>query len=387
VDQSKEELKSQLAKALQRLSELEPLENKYKLVETALRQQNEFFHHVLESLTHPFYVLDAHDYTIKAANSAARLEDLVSKPTCFALTHRRDIPCDGHEHTCPLQIVKRTKKPLTVEHIHHDKDGNSRNFEVHAYPILDNEGNVVQMIEYSLDITDRKKLEKEIKDYAEKIKLFAYSISHDLKNPLIAINGLTKLLDKLYSDRLDEKGKVICSQINKESEHAMALIEEIKVFIRTKEMPLAFEALKPKEIITQIREEFGTAIVNRQIKWSEPEDIPEIKADKLSLIRVFRNLVDNALKYGGNELSEIKIGYSGSDAFHVFSVSDDGPGIEKENFDKIFGLFQRSETGKKQEGLGLGLAIAKEVAEKHGGRTWVEQRPEKGVTFYISIMK
>lgn len=386
-DQRNEKLKSQLAMALQRLSELETLENKCKLVETELRQQNEFFHHVLESLTHPFYVLDANDYTIKVANSAARLGDLSSKPTCFALTHRRDTPCDGNEHTCPLQVVKNTKKPFTVEHIHYDKDGNPRDFEVHAYPILDSQGNFVQMIEYSLDITDRKKLEKEIKDYTEKIKLFAYSISHDLKNPLIAINGLTKMLERRYSDRLDENGKVICSHIVKESDHAMALIEEIVVFIRTKEMPLSFEPLKPKEIIKQIREEFGTAIVNRHINWLEPEDIPEIKADKLSLIRVFRNLVDNALKYGGNELSEIKIGYSGSEAFHVFSVSDDGPGIDKEDFEKIFGLFQRSETGKKQEGLGLGLAIAKEVAEKHGGKTWVERRPDKGVTFYISLAK
>ena len=386
-NQSKENLKSQLANALQRLSELEDIKNKCKFMETELRQQNEFFHHVLESLTHPFYVLDANDYTIKVANSAARLGDLSSKPTCFALTHRRDKPCSGNEHTCPLQVVKKTKKPFTVEHIHYDKDGNLRDVEVHAYPILDKEGNVVQMIEYSLDITDRKKLEKEIKDYAEKIKLFAYSISHDLKNPLIAINGLTKILERRYGERLDEDGKVICSHIVKESDHAMALIEEIVLFIRTKEMPLTFEPLKPKEIIKQIREEFWTAIVNRQINWSEPDDIPEIQADKLSLIRVFRNLVDNALKYGGNDLSEIKIGYSGSKAFHVFSVSDDGTGIDKENFEKIFGLFQRSETGKKQEGLGLGLAIAKEVAEKHGGRTWVERRPEKGVTFYISLSK
>ena len=99
-NQSKENLKSQLANALQRLSELEDIKNKCKFMETELRQQNEFFHHVLESLTHPFYVLDANDYTIKVANSAARLGDLSSKPTCFALTHRRDKPCSGNDWCC-----------------------------------------------------------------------------------------------------------------------------------------------------------------------------------------------------------------------------------------------------------------------------------------------
>jgi light-regulated signal transduction histidine kinase (bacteriophytochrome) len=352
-----------------------------------LRHQNEYFYQVLESLTHPFYVLDARDYSIIVANSASRLGSLALKPTCYSLTHRRDIPCDGIEHVCPLQVVKQTKKPVTVEHIHYDKDGNTRNVEVHAYPILDEHGNVVQMIEYSLDITDRKRLEQEIQDYAEQIKLFAYSISHDLKNPLIAINGLTKLIDKRYVDRLDEKGKEICGQIIKESNQTLSLIEEIHEFIKTKETPFTPEDLDPKEIIRQVREEFDKALASRQLTWSEPEFIPRIKADKLSLLRVFRNLVDNALKHGGNELGEIKIAYKESPDHHIFSVSDDGAGINEANFEKIFGTFQRSPQSKAREGLGLGLAIVQEIAERHGGRAWAERRPGKGVSLFISVAK
>jgi signal transduction histidine kinase len=384
---TKVQLISELERLQQQLSELKTLGDKCKPLEADLSQQNEFFHHVLESLTHPFYVLDAHDYTIKVANSASRLGTLVAKPTCYALTHKRDAPCDGLEHVCPLQVVKKTKEPVTIEHIHYDKDGNARNFEVHAYPIFDQAGNVVQMIEYSLDITDRKRMEKEIQDYHEKIKLFAYSISHDLKNPLIAINGLTKLIDKHYGDRFDDKWREVCGQIIKESDQALALIEEINVFIKTKETPLNFEQLDSKEIIGQVREEFWTAIASRHINWSEPEYIPKVKADKLSLLRVFRNLVDNALKHGGNDLREIKIGYEESEPYHLFSVSDDGSNIDKEHFEKIFGRFQRRSTAGRPEGLGLGLAIVKEIAEKHGGRAWVERRPEKGVTLYISLAK
>ncbi len=155
-DKSKVQLQTKLAKTQLRISKLESLEQKCQVVEVELRQQNKFFQHMLESLTHPFYVLDANNYTIVMANSAARLGSLDSHPTCYGLTHRRDTPCDGCEHTCPLQEVKRTKQPVIVEHVHYDKDGNPRDMEVHAYPIFDEQGNVAQMIEYSLDITDRK---------------------------------------------------------------------------------------------------------------------------------------------------------------------------------------------------------------------------------------
>ena len=196
--QSTSPLQAELVQAHQRINELEAVEEKCQVAESELRQQNKFFHHVLESLTHPFYVLDANNYTIVMANSAARLGNLDAHPTCYALTHRRQFPCNGSEHICPLQEVKRTKQPVIVEHVHYDKDGNPRDMEVHAYPIFDENGNVAQMIEYSLDITDRKRLEKEIQEYADKIKRFAYSVSHDLKNPLISINGLTKLLHRQY---------------------------------------------------------------------------------------------------------------------------------------------------------------------------------------------
>jgi signal transduction histidine kinase len=113
----------------------------------------------------------------------------------------------------------------------------------------------------------------------------------------------------------------------------------------------------------------------------------EIKADKLSLLRVFRNLVDNALKYGGKDLSEIRIGYRESEGFHTFSISDNGVGIEGEDYEKIFALFHRDAKSKGVEGAGLGLAIVREIAEQHGGKVWIEPGQERGTTFHISLPK
>ncbi|MFH1719054.1 MAG: PAS domain S-box protein, partial [Planctomycetota bacterium] len=134
-----------------------------------ISEQTGFLETVLESLTHPFYVIDARDYTIKMANSAARLGRITGTATCHALTHRTDKPCGMEAHPCPLEMVKKTKKPVTVQHIHSDKDGNNRNVEVHGFPILDSDGNVVQMIEYCLDITDRKKVEKALQFEKDKL--------------------------------------------------------------------------------------------------------------------------------------------------------------------------------------------------------------------------
>ncbi|MEJ2738149.1 MAG: PAS domain-containing protein, partial [Anaerolineae bacterium] len=130
-----------------------------KQAEEEIQKQNEFLTSVLESLTHPFYVLNAHDYTVEIANSAAHFRSEVGLATCYALTHGRDTPCGADPHPCTLEEIKRTREPLTVEHVHYDAQGQARIVEVHAYPLLDEDGNVARVIEYTLDITERKQTE------------------------------------------------------------------------------------------------------------------------------------------------------------------------------------------------------------------------------------
>jgi PAS domain S-box-containing protein len=234
---------------------------------------------------------------------------------------------------------------------------------------------------------EREKAEEALVKSSNKIKMFAYSVSHDLKNPAIAIYGLAKRLNRYAGDRLDERGRSYCDQILKASEHIASLVEKINLYIKTKEVPLSIEKVRLKEIVDTVKEEFAPQLTGRQIRWLEPERIPEFHADRTCMVRVLRNLVDNALKYGGHDLSEIKISYQESEDSHILSVEDDGIGLKDEDAKTLFGPFKRKRMAGKVEGSGLGLAIVKEIAEQHKGRVWLEPDIKKGVAFHISISK
>ncbi len=128
--------------------------------ESLLLHQTELLNSTIESLNHPFYVVDVSDYSILMANNAAKKLNSGDKvTTCYALSHKTDVPCNSYAHPCPLQMVKTTKKSVVVEHIHEDENGILSNVEVHGHPIFNEKGEVIHMIEYALDITERKQSE------------------------------------------------------------------------------------------------------------------------------------------------------------------------------------------------------------------------------------
>ncbi|MCG6982109.1 MAG: ATP-binding protein, partial [Deltaproteobacteria bacterium] len=141
------------------------------------------------------------------------------------------------------------------------------------------------------------------------------------------------------------------------------------------------------EVLTQLRQEFDAPLRVRNVTLLAPSFFPEVMGDELRLTRALRNLLDNALKYGGKELSKIRFAYEESESHHIFSVADDGVGIKEEDMKRLFHFFQRLETSSHTEGSGMGLAIAKEAAKKHLGDLWVESTPHRGATFYLSISK
>jgi PAS domain S-box-containing protein len=176
-------------------------------LEKRIQRKTELLEKTVESLPHPLYVIDADDYKIKMANSATSVYGPISDDTtCYALTHKVDQPCQGREHTCPLQEVKEKKKPVILEHIHYDKDGNARIIEVHGYPVFDDEGNVIQMVEYAIDITERKRLLDVLKESEERFRLVADSatdaiISSDSHGKIIFWN---KAAETIFGYPADE---------------------------------------------------------------------------------------------------------------------------------------------------------------------------------------
>jgi len=234
---------------------------------------------------------------------------------------------------------------------------------------------------------DQKNKIEALKEKTETIKFFAYTVSHDFKSPVTGIYGISRLLREKYGHILDEKGREYCDQIMKTAEHMVAVVEKLNAYIKTKEDLFNFERIKVKEVIETIRNQFATVFKQRRIRWSEPEVLPEIVADKLALSSVFRNFIDNSLKYGGDDLCEIKIGYKEDESFHIFSFSDDGIGMKAGDDAEIFKVFKRNETSKGTSGSGLGLAIVTEIAKSHQGRVWVDTGTQKGMTFHISISK
>jgi signal transduction histidine kinase len=229
--------------------------------------------------------------------------------------------------------------------------------------------------------------EEALKESSEKIKFFAYSISHDIKSPTIGIHGLTKKLCETYSNVFDERGKKYCDQILKASSQIVELVSNINLYISAGEANLKIEDIQLKEITQTVIEEFSTQFDFRRIRWSEPRQMPVIRADRSAILRVLRNLVDNALKYGSRDLSEIRFNYQDRGGFHTISLSDDGIGIRREDCKRIFEPFYRNADSGGVQGTGLGLAIIKEIAKQHRGEVWAEHNPSRGITFHMTIPK
>ncbi len=134
-----------------------------------IEKNKTFLDEVLDSLPYPFYVIDVSNHKIIAANSASQFGQLSNSATCYQLTHNTDKPCNSDSHQCPLETIKETKRPVTIEHLHYDKEKNPLNVEIHAFPIFDAKENVSHIVEYVLDISDRKRAEKALQRANKKL--------------------------------------------------------------------------------------------------------------------------------------------------------------------------------------------------------------------------
>lgn len=247
---------------------------------------------------------------------------------------------------------------------------------------------VLLLLEGLWQILLRRRAEEELVSTYEKINHFANAIAHDLKSPAIAAYGFAKMLKEKYSGVLDEKGLRYCDQIMKCSEQISHLAADINTYISSRDSVWDFETIELRELWNTARQEFVTQLQEQKVQWLEPEiGTVAIRGNKIGLLRVLRNLIDNALKYGGAGLSEITMGYELSPYYHILKVQNNGEVIKPEDVHDIFLEFKRKSHNTKIYGTGLGLSIVMEIAKKHKGSSWLTSSADGKTVFCVSISR
>ena len=334
------------------------------LAKEAVREQRDFLERVIESLTHPFYVIDANNHRITMANKAANLGNIDENSTCYSLTHRRNEPCNGIEHPCPLQQVKMEKKPVIVEHMHYNDDGEIRYLEVHAYPVFDSKGNVAQMIEYDFDVTDQKWVEKQLEIESRRARLYLDLLAHDFANQLQIIWSSTELIRSIS---LLPEGQEMLSNLLSHLEESVKTCRRMILRARsTEELPLTslverdlkkalYECI---ESISERQDEFN-ALLNIDVNDGQ------VLADKF-LEQLLECIIENAVKHNPKKRKNIWINLQEVGAGYELQIADDGPGLDDTFKERIFNPLHRFG--------GIGLHISVEIAEKYGGDLKVRDR-------------
>jgi PAS domain S-box-containing protein len=270
--------------------------------------------------------------------------------------------------------------------VHEDADvaAAERWFHVAADPIRDESGKLAGAVHTIADITERRRTEDALRRSNEDLHQFALVASHDLQEPLRMITGYSQLLAKRYGDRLDTEADEFLTFIVDGAERMRRLIDALLEYSRVvddrpqRHAPVSMDAVVKWAIMNldvAVRES-GAEVIQ--------DELPVVQGDETRLAQVFQNLIGNAIKYRRQEPPRIHVSARCLGDEWLFSVSDNGQGIEQQYLDRIFALFKRLH-GRNVPGAGIGLAICSRIVERHGGRIWVESTPGAGSTFYFTI--
>ena len=219
----------------------------------------------------------------------------------------------------------------------------------------------------------------------KELESFSYSVSHDLRSPLRAINGFTQILVEDYADKFDKEGKIVINEIIVNSIKMGQLIDNLLEFSHIGKQNVSIANVNMKELIESVIVELRQQEPSRKIRVIFTK-LHNIKGDYNLLKQVFINLVSNAFKYTGKlDEAVIEIGSSKDKKYITYYIKDNGAGFDMLYYDKLFGVFQRLHSTTEFEGTGVGLAIIQRIVSKHGGKVWAKAKVDEGACFYVSL--
>ncbi|AFY84936.1 PAS domain S-box protein [Oscillatoria acuminata] len=308
--------------------------------------------------------------------------------SAYEWIHPDDIPGVEISHRAVLEVLGPFQFVYRVRH----QDGHYIWFETNAQAVCHQEtGEVVKIQAASRDISDRQRIEKELAQHTADLarsnadlEQFAYIASHDLQEPLRMVASYTQLLALRYPGKLDAQADKYIAYAVDGATRMQQLIHDLLQYSRVGTHGKSFDFVNCNDIMTQAISNLKLAIRKSEtgITW---QNLPQVFGDHTQLLQLFQNLIANAIKYRGLQPPKVQIDARELEGEWLFSVRDNGIGLDPKHGDRIFQIFQRLHTREEYPGTGIGLAICKRIVERHRGHIWVESEPDHGAIFYFTL--